>query len=241
MNRLIIMLIAILGMAFAGCSNDDLLDVNDLDDLDKLDKIEKPTIIGYHNVSTALIYENDKNKVNALPEIKEDGEYRVYVFHSAEELAEAQISSNNIPGISFNPGFTKEEYIDFLKECRNQSKSVSVVEDFSDIDWSKQSLVYVLRYYAGSIDMTLVNVTGKVYRKGGEFVINLKNEILFEKGIVCYGTSRCGIAVLIEKTNLSAKDLKIRLDNTEYTIYMNPLEYEASENEKKVESKWLKL
>lgn len=222
-----------LGMALAGCSNDDMLGVDDLDDLDKLEQIEKPTTIGYHEISTVLTtYEKDK--VNTHPVIKEDGDYTVYIFNSAEELAEAEIKGSSIPGISFNPDFTKPEYDEFRKECINSKKSVSVVEDFSDIDWSKQSLVFITRRYPTSA-LKLINVAGNVYRKDGSFIITFQAEILISAGLAYQAISYSGVAALIDKHNLSAKDLRIHLDNTEYN-------YNADGRyEKKSESKWLKL
>lgn len=232
MNRLIITLIAMLGMALAGCSNDDLLAVDDLDDLDKLEKIENPTIIGYNNVHTVLTY--GKDELNALPEIKEDGDYTVYVFNTAEELAEAEISGYSVPGIYFNPDFSKTELEDFRIERRTKTKSVSIIEDFSDIDWSKQSLVVITRKYP-STSWDLNNVSGKIYRKSGNFVIALQEEILSDTWIYGCAITYWGVAVLVDKPNLSAKGLRIHLDNTEYSSNAE------GRYDKKTESKWLKL
>ena len=221
-----------LGMAFAGCSNDDLLGVDDLDKLDKLDQIENPTIIGYNNVHTVLTY--GKDELKALPEIKEEGDYTVYVFNTAEELAEAEIGGYSVPGISFNPGFSKAELENFRQERRGKITPKSVIEDFSDIDWSKQSLVVITRVYP-TTGFDLNNATGKIYRKSGKFVIALQEEILSDSWILGCAITYWGIAVIIDKHNLSAKDLRIHLDNTEYN-------YNAEGRyDKKVESKWLKL
>lgn len=223
MNRLKIMLIAMLSMVLWACSNDDMPSDSELD---KLDQVENPSIKGYHYTSLS----SEVYGLDVRPVTKEDGDYTIYLFHTAEQLAAAQISGSTVPGISFNLNFSESEMEKFWTDCWNIRKSATVIEDFPDIDWSSQSLVYIKRKYS-STGMDLNKLTGKIYRNGGGFVITLQNEIIFE---MSFGQAftHCGFAVVVDKANIQTKDLKIRLDNTEY--------YWLSK-EKKTYSKWLKL
>lgn len=227
MNKLKIMLIAMLGMVVAACSNDDMPGDSELD---KLDQVENPNIKGYHYIHLS-------SEVEGLV-IKEDGDYTIYLFNTAEQLAAAQISGSTVPGISFNPDFSESEMEKFWTDRWNIRKSTTAIEDFPDIDWSSQSLVCIRRKYS-TTGMDLNKLTGKIYRNGGGFVITLQNEILFDMGYVGQAFTYCGFAVVVDKPNIQAKDLKIRLDNTEYSIYFNS--NSNRESEKKTYSKWLKL
>lgn len=219
------MLIAILGMVMAACSNDDMPSDSELD---KFDRVENPNIKGYHYVSSSLTY--GKDKVKALPEIKEDGDYTIYLFHTAEQLAEAEIKGSTMSDISFNPDFSESEMEKFRTELYTKRKPATLTDDFPDIDWSSQSLVYITRKYS-TTGMDLNKLTGKIYRKDGGFVITLQNEIIFNASFG-QAFTYCGFAVLVDKADIQAKDLKIRMDNTEY---------DWISKEKKSYSKWLKL
>lgn len=216
-----------LSMVVGACSNDDMLGVDDLDELEKLDKIENPKLNGYYP-----IYINSE----VLHESKKDGVYTVYILNTAEEFTNAGIDGYNIPGISFKPCTTDTELANFWYEYNLNRKSANIADDFSDIDWSKQSLVIITRKY-GTSGMNLNKVSGKVYRKDGGFVIALQPEILFNKGIVSLAVTHYGIAVVVDKPNLSAKDLRVHLESTEHTQHYNT----EDRYEKKTESKWLKL
>lgn len=231
MNRLKYMLIAILGMVAAACSNDDMPSDSELD---KFDQIESPEVIGLNNVGRLLKIFPDGTPCYTHEPLEgsiQDGDYSISIIHNASEFEEADINGRNLPVISFNTDFSESELEKYwMNRYGDGTKTIYLNEKFPDIDWSSQSLVFITRQYS-STGMELNQVKGKVYRKDGGFVITLQNVMIFD---IDFGLTltHCGFAVLVDKPNIQAKDLKIRMDNTDY--------YWQSK-EKKAYSKWLKL